>query len=465
MRKTIAVVAVVLVAVGAVAVGIRNRRARQLAALSEYETVAVRRDTIVATINASGTILPKVQIGLNSASGGLLTDLSVEPGQEVTEGQVLARLDDRQALLNVQQAEATLRVNQARLEQTRAGTSAADIAAAEASVASAQASYESTRTRLQLRDDQLLVAEADLKRAELALQDAQAAYDLVAYRPDIGRLPQSAALQRSTIDYERALANYKLQVAAIDDTAFKAAAAQLEQAKAQLDRLERAPTAEELAIAEAQVMQAEAALEQAQLRLEESVLKAPFAGTVLATNATVGELVIAAQPLIVLADVSEFYVDTPIDEIDIGSVQIGQDAEIALDAFPDRALPGRVSRIDPLGQVTQGVVSYDVRVLILSSEVPLRPNMTALVDLIVDRKQSVLLVPNRAVRRESGGQRYVEVLVGREIQRRPVTIGLSSELVTEVVDGVVEGEQVVVSAPRENLLEQFGGPFSFGGGR
>jgi HlyD family secretion protein len=430
MRKTIAVVAVALVIVGAVAVGIRNRRARQQAALSEYETVAVRRDTIVATINASGTILPKVQIGLNSASGGLLTDLRVEPGQEVTEGQVLARLDDRQALLGVQQAEATLRVNQARLEQTRGGNSAADIAAGEASVAS-----------------------------------AQAAYDLVAYRPDIGRLPQSAALQRSTIDYERALANYKLQVAAIDDTAFKAAAAQLEQAKAQLDRLERAPTAEELAIAAAQVMQAEAALEQAQLRLEESVLKAPFAGTVLATNATVGELVIAAQPLIVLADVSEFYVDTPIDENDIGSVQIGQDAEIALDAFPDRALPGRVSRIDPLGQVTQGVVSYDVRVLVLSSEVPLRPNMTALVDIVVDRKQSVLLVPNRAVRRESGGQRYVEVLVGREIQRRPVTIGLRSELVTEVVDGVVEGEQVVVSAPRENLLEQFGGPFSFGGGR
>ena len=124
-----------------------------------------------------------------------------------------------------------------------------------------------------------------------------------------------------------------------------------------------------------------------------------------------------------------------------------------------------MTRIDPLGQVTQGVVSYEVRVLVLSSEVRLRPNMTALVDIIVDRKQNVLLVPNRAIKRESGGQRYDEVLVGREIQKRTVTIGLSSELATEVVDGVVEGEQVVVSAPRENLLEQFGGPFSFGGGR
>jgi multidrug efflux pump subunit AcrA (membrane-fusion protein) len=143
---------------------------------------------------------------------------------------------------------------------------------------------------------------------------------------------------------------------------------------------------------------------------------------------------------------------------------VGQDALITLDAFPDVEQKGRVSRVEPLGQVTQGVVSYAVRVTVTSSEVPLRPNMTALVDIVVDRKEGVLVVPNRAIKRESGGRRYVQVLVGSELVQRFVTTGLSNELVTEVAEGVEEGEEVVVSAPRENVLEQFGA-FPFGGSR
>jgi hypothetical protein len=58
----------------------------------------------------------------------------------------------------------------------------------------------------------------------------------------------------------------------------------------------------------------------------------------------------------------------------------------------------------------------------------------------------------------------VEILSGDEVKQRFVTTGLGNELVTEIVSGVDEGENVVVSAPRENVLEQFGGGFSFGGG-
>jgi len=461
-KKLVIGIAVVTVVVIALAI-LRSQRAQRLASVAEYETVPVRRDTIVATVNASGIVNPEEQINLTFPSGGLLAQIHVQVGQRVEAGQELAKLDTRQLTLSVAQAEATVQINEARLEQIRAGSSLADIASAQAAVASAQAAYDSAKRKLDLRSDQLSLVEADLKRAELALQDAQAAYDLVAHRSDIGMLPQAAALERATLDYQRALASYNLQVAAIDDTAFKGAAAQLAQAKAQLDRLERAPTSEELAIAEAQVLQAKVALEQARLRLDDAILTAPFAGTVLATNAQAGELIGAAVPVVILADLNGYYVDTSIDETDIGRVQMGQDAVIALDAFPDVELRGRVTRIEPLGQITQGVVSYDVRVQVLSAELPLRPNMTAIVDIVVDRKEGVLVVPNRAVKRDNRGRIYVEILEEGEAKQRFVTTGLSNELVTEIVSGVDDRDQVVVSAPRENVLEQFGGGFPFGG--
>ncbi len=461
-KKLVVAIAVIAVVAAALAM-LSNQRAQGLASLAEYETVPVLRDTIVATVNASGTVNPKEQINLTFPSGGLLAQMDVQAGQRVEAGQELAKLDTRQLALSVAQAEATVQINEARLGQTRAGSSLADIASAQAAVASAQAAYDGAKRKLDLRSDQLSIVEADLKRAELALQDTQAAYDLVAHRSDIGVLPQAAALERATLDYQRALANYNLQVAAIDDTTFKGAAAQLAQAKAQLDRLKRAPTSEELAIAEAQVMQAKVALEQAMLRLDDAILTAPFAGTVLATNAQAGEFIGAAVPVVILADLNGYYVDTSIDETDIGRVQMGQDAAIALDAFPDVELHGTVTRIEPLGQITQGVVSYDVWVQVLSTELPLRPNMTAIVDIVVDRKEGVLVVPNRAVKRDNRGRIYVEILEEGEAKQHFVTTGLSNELVTEIVGGVDDRDQVVVSAPRENVLEQFGGGFPFGG--
>ncbi|HUT15744.1 MAG TPA: efflux RND transporter periplasmic adaptor subunit [Anaerolineae bacterium] len=432
-----------------------------------YETVAVRRDTILATVSTSGSVAPKKSVTLSFPAGGLLVELSVKVGQEVEEGQSLARLDARALEWSVRQAEATLRTNEAHLAQTKEGPDAVDVAAAEAAVESAEAAYEAAKTQLGLQSEQLVISEADLRKAELALRDVQAEYDLVAgFRPDIGKLPQAAALERATIDYERAVANYRLQVAAVNDASFKAAASQLAQAEAQLQKLQRTPTQEELTIVEAQVEQSLASLEQARLRLADAVLVAPMSGTVVSLGAEVGEMVTAAVPMVVLANLEQYNVEASVDEADIGLVKIDQDATITLDAFPDAELKGRVARIDPLGNMTSGVVSYDTEIGILPTDVAIRPNMTALADIVVARKQDVLIVPNRAVKRNQSGQYYVEVISGGEVQTRLVTTGLRNELMTEIVNDLSEGELVVVSAPRPTLVDQVGGGmFGFGGSR
>jgi len=463
-KRTFVWIAVIAVLVIVALVVARNLRQQRAAATQTVETVAVRRDTLLATVSSTGTVMPRQKRTLVFPSGGVLAALSVEVGQKVEAGQELARLDTRQLELSAAQAEATLKINAARLAQTRAGASEAEVAAAQAALDNAQGLYDAAKRRLGLKDQQLSIAEADLKRAELAVQDAQAVYDLVGWRPDIGRLPQSKALQDATLAYERALANYQLQVAAIDDTAFRSAASQLAQVKAQLDKLQRSPTAEEVAIAEAQVEQAQAGLEAARLRVADGILLAPFAGTVVSVGPQVGEPLSAATPVVVLADLEHYYIDASIDETDVGRLQVGQDVVITLDASPDTALAGRVTRIDLLGSVLQGVVTYGVEIGVTSDQGTLRPNMTATVDIVVARKENALVVPNRAVRRGTAGRYQVEVVQGGQTETRPVTIGLSNETVTEIVTGVSEGEAVVVSSARTGLLEQFGGGFMFGGG-
>jgi HlyD family secretion protein len=466
MKKRMLIV-LALIAVAAIGfVVFRILPGRKAADSAGYETVAARRDTILATVNASGTVMPRQQATLIFSAGGVMTEMKVKVGDRVLAGQPLAQVDTRQLQASVSQARASLNSSAARLAQTKAGAGAADIAAAEAAVASAQALYDSSKSKLGLRGDQLTIAEVDLKRAEIALREAQAAYDRVASRPEIGMLPQAGALERATLDYQRALSNYRLQVAAVDDTALKSAASQLAQARAQLDTLRGSPTPEDLSIAEAQVEQSQAALDQAQLRLADAVLTAPFSGTVLSISARVGDLVGAATPVLILGNLESYHVDTTIDETDIGRVDLGQDATIALDAFPDVQIPGKVSRMDMVGKTVQGVVSYGVEVELSSTDVPIRSAMTAIADIVVERKQGVLVVPNRAVKRDSRGRFYVEILSGGKLEQRSVATGLSNELVTEILSGLDEGTEVVVASPRVNLLAQASGssPFGFGTG-
>ena len=163
-----------------------------------------------------------------------------------------------------------------------------------------------------------------------------------------------------------------------------------------------------------------------------------------------------AVPVGTLVDDAHYHLMVNIDETDIRNVRQGQEARVSLDAFPDQQLAGRVSAVSLLGDSAQGLVTYSVRVDLDPSDVMVRPLMTATVDIVVDRKDAVLCVPNRALRRDAKG-RYVEVVRNNRVQRADVQVGVSNTELTEVLDGVSEGEEVVVSQPRVDLLGAMGG--------
>ena len=236
-----------------------------------------------------------------------------------------------------------------------------------------------------------------MEKARIALEKAQADYDKISWQTGLGATVEASTLQQASVDYERVRAQYGLTVDRPTDSELKQAEAQIAQARATLAALEEEPTPEELTIARAQVTQARSALAQAQLNLEETTLVAPFDGTVVDVNIEVGQMLNSSTPVIVLTDLTGYYVDLYIDETDIGQVQVGQPVVVTLDAFPDEEIEGEVTAIKSIGTVSGGIVTYEVRVEIAPTEVPIKPDMTASAMVVIEEKENVLLIPNRAI--------------------------------------------------------------------
>jgi HlyD family secretion protein len=425
------------------------------------EKFVVKRDTIEATVSATGSIAPEAEVTLTFESGGKVTEILVEKGQMVKAGDPLAELETTSLELQVAQAQATLALNEAKLQQTMKKADAGDIATAEAELASAQANYE--KVKAGPTEDELIVAKADMEKAAIALQKAQAEYDQVAWRPGVSALPQSAALQQASIDYERAKANYEQIAQPPTASELKSAWAQVVQAQTNLDKLRKNPEPEDVAIAQAQVDQAQAQLEEAQLKLKKAVITAPLDSVVASLGAKVGEMVSSGTPMVVLVDVSQFHIDVEIDEIDISQIAVGQEVLITLDALPEAEIAGHVEAIAPTASSADGgVVSYVVTVAIEPADAPLRPGMSTNTTITTTRNENVLLVPNRYIQidRESG-KMYVERLEEDGLTSRvEIETGMRSEFDSEVVAGLEEGDTVVLRSlsGRERLERTFGSP-------
>jgi HlyD family secretion protein len=234
-----------------------------------------------------------------------------------------------------------------------------------------------------------------------------------------------------------------------------AAQAGVEQAEAALQRLLRGPSAEDVRIAELEVRQAQAALESARYNLAGAELIAPYAGFVAAVNLQVGDVVTSAVPAVVLADLSRYYLDVSVDEVDVALVEPSQTVSLTVDALPTMPLAAIVERVAPSSTVNEaGVVSYAVRLALDPGEAAeaLRGGMTATAAIIVDEVHDVIVVPNWAIRRDRDtGASYASVLRGGTVQEVPVELGLRDEAVSQVLAGLDVGDVVAVTTTPEQF--------------
>ena len=191
--------------------------------------------------------------------------------------------------------------------------------------------------------------------------------------------------------------------------------------------------------------QAQQSLEQAQKQLDEATITASFDGMVASVDADEEDTVSSAKTIIHLIDLSTMELNVEVDEIDIAGVKPGQRAIIEVDALPDLELEGEVTFISPLGRGEAGVVLYEVKISFnVPEDLGLRAGMSTEADIVINERNNVLLVPDRAIKQDSQGNSMVEVMVDEQIQQRSVVTGISDGFQTEIVSGLDEGETVVV---------------------
>lgn len=223
------------------------------------------------------------------------------------------------------------------------------------------------------------------------------------------------------------------------------------------------------------VQQKEDAVADALATLADYSIRAPFGGTVASVTAKTGQRI--GNGGAVATIVTERKLATlSLNEVDATKVALGDKATLTFDAIEDLTLTGSVDEIDTVGTVTQGVVSYTVKVSFDSQDSRIKPGMTVNAAIITDVKADVLSVPSSAVKTQNGAS-YVLVFTPEidaaagskgitsksEPTRVPVETGISDDTTVEIISGLTEGQQVVTRSTTASAAAATNGATARGG--
>jgi HlyD family secretion protein len=206
------------------------------------------------------------------------------------------------------------------------------------------------------------------------------------------------------------------------------------------------------------VKQKENALLDARQKLDDYYIRAPFSGII--TNITVSKGDIISGGTVATLITKNKIAEILLNEIDSAPVKIGQKAILTFDALPGKTLEGKVYEISTVGEESQGVVSYTVKINFEDGSGDVKPGMSATAKIITQTKNDVLLVPNQALK-ISGRTNYVlkalnvsqndiknsikgGIVLSAEPQRVDVKTGISGDEFTEILEGLKEGDIIVL---------------------
>jgi HlyD family secretion protein len=365
-----------------------------------YKTAPVEKKRIVGKVTASGTLSALVTVQVGTQVSGRIQKLFADFNSQVKKGELVAKIDPQLFEAAVQQA-------QANYLQAKAG-----VATAQASATAADKVYARTKAL----KDQNLAAQSDLDTAEASVATTHAAIDG----------------------------------------------------------------------ANASLAQAAAQLHQSQVNLSFTSIVSPIDGVVISRSVDTGQTVAAslsAPTLFTIAqDLTKMQVDTNVSEGDVGRLQVGMKTYFTVDSFPGQRFAGTIRQIRNAATTVQNVVTYDAVIDVDNTDLRLRPGMTANVTIVYAERKEALALPNASLRfrppasltggspaaspsaRPRGGRgssggaggdadapeaKTVWVLRGATPQKADVHTGLSDGSVTEVIDGLSEGDQVVVDVEGE----------------
>jgi HlyD family secretion protein len=337
-----------------------------------WRTVTVERGSIVAAVNATGTINPTATAIVGSQVSGQVVEVLADFNSRVSAGQVLARLNTEQirarldaARADLAQAQALNRIQRATVDKVRADTERAAATRADAMANRAKA--------------EAMLADAEKTLARQSELQSRGIASGVAL--------QQANTARQTMSASRDQADAQIRAS---DAQRQALDADLKVAEAQI------------LSSEAQIAQREAVVRQIEVDIRNSDVRSPVDGVVVQRNIELGQTVAASLQaptlFLVAQDLTKVEIYANIDEADVGRVREGMEATFTVTAFPARTFGGRVKTVRLGSQTVQNVVIYTAVIEVENQALDLKPGMTATMRIFTERRENVLRVANAALR-------------------------------------------------------------------
>jgi HlyD family secretion protein len=454
----------IIVVVGVAAFfGYRYVQAKNQTGLpSNLTTVRVTQGTLQATIGASGNVYTNQSATLNWQTPGVVGQVNVKVGDHVTKGEVLATLDPT-SLTNPTAMNAEQNLAAAQQAYQNLMQSTTTLAQAQLTLAQAQqAVTDAQNARAVLNYSRGANGNADAAQAEYylavdaynkALARFQNVQNLSPSDPTYASAQAAVVAAQKTMQSRQATLNWYLSGPTANDIAqadanLALAQAKLADAQRAYDQVKNGPSASDIATAQANIDSAKAAVNM-------QYIIAPFDGTVTELDSKAGDLVSSSTTALRIDDLSKYFVDLTVNEIDIPNVQVGQKVDITFDAIANKTYNGTVYSIDQIGTQSSGAVNYTVTVQLTNPDPSILPGMTASASVVLNQADNVLMVPSRGIRTQNGAY-YMIVLVNGALEQVSVKLGLSNDTESQIISNQVQAGMEVVTNPLSQLTNSSG---------
>ncbi|MCD6217377.1 efflux RND transporter periplasmic adaptor subunit [bacterium] len=415
MKKYITIIIVSILAM--CALSCQNASGDKSAAKSsEKKNAVVERKSIKLQVESTGRIVSNLDVQIKCKASGEVITLPFDISDKVKKDDLVAELDPADEERNVQKANVTLSASVARLAKAKL-----NLTIAQDDLVNAQAR-----------------AEVDHNTAVTRSRDAHAKADRVQQLYD-----QKLASQE---EYETA------------ETAAQKAEADLTNATIRLEELKTDEAAlelkrQDLRLAESDVESARINLSTIEQRLTDTKVYAPIDGIVTGRQVQIGQIISSGisnvgggTTILTLSDLSRLFVLAYVDESDIGRIEQGQAVNVSADAFIGKQFKGVVDRIAQKGINQSNVITFEVRIELLSKNKSLlKPEMTADVEILMAEVQDALTIPIGAVSREEGKPTVSVIKDDGSTEIRNVEVGITDGEIIEIVRGLQEGETVAIN--------------------
>lgn len=263
-------------------------------------------------------------------------------------------------------------------------------------------------------------------------------------------MQSEATLMQQGNEISNAESEFTAESTRITDYGGSNAIVQEAQTEIDLINLTSDPDDIELTYAQIDLALAQIALAEAEAQLEDAIIRAPFDGLIVSNSLAIGEF--PPDDAVTLVDLTAFEINLPIDEVDILNIDMGQTVSFSLDALPDVELVGTVEQIAVSPDIADELVTYDVLVVVDNTDERIRSGMSTTALITLEEYQDIAVIPNRFITTvDQVGISFVQILDNDgNIVRQPVTIGVQTNTVSQILSGVEVGDSVVI-APNNTI--------------